>query len=135
LPCFNCLEKFLFPFLIGTVRTREFHFCDVPARDLFPFLIGTVRTSIPSEELNVVTTFPFLIGTVRTLQTVRGFLIITRFPFLIGTVRTDENVKKSKALQTVSIPHRYGKNLQLLHTLLKQELRVSIPHRYGKNVD
>ncbi len=77
------------------------------------------------------------------------------FPFLIGTVRTITTESKSVMSKSVSIPHRYGKNIQkaadngdiqarfpfLIGTVrttaplpkLYRILVVSIPHRYGKN--
>jgi len=78
----------------------------------FPFLIGTVRTpysyTIPARKLR----FPFLIGTVRTELANVCQDSLVKFPFLIGTVRTSAPEYYVFTIVPVSIPHRYGKNLE-----------------------
>jgi len=59
------IEKVVFPFLIGTVRTY-FSGAFSCIKYLFPFLIGTVRTVVAALEGGSTGVFPFLIGTVRT---------------------------------------------------------------------
>jgi len=59
------LKEYLFPFLIGTVRTLERPSLCI-GDDTFPFLIGTVRTHKYGFYKQPTYEFPFLIGTVRT---------------------------------------------------------------------
>jgi len=54
--------------------------------------------------------FPFLIGTVRTMKTASYEYDPHKFPFLIGTVRTPRPLLMVPCHNSVSIPHRYGKN-------------------------
>ena len=80
----------LFPFLIGTVRTRRGALYEVSFYILqFPFLIGTVRTQQNSKRNSRRRQFPFLIGTVRTYFSGIDVYEALKFPFLIGTVRTE----------------------------------------------
>ena len=60
------------------------------------------------------------------------YAIARLFPFLIGTVRTLLTALIPLSLLAVSIPHRYGKNFEIIHFFSKTSA-VSIPHRYGKN--
>jgi len=56
---------------------------------MFPFLIGTVRTKFTVENHDLLSSlFPFLIGTVRTMHQAISHSRDIKFPFLIGTVRT-----------------------------------------------
>ena len=77
---------------------------------MFPFLIGTVRTrqkvleGIPINPVSI----PHRYGKNQT--NVSGIQTDLRFPFLIGTVRTIHSFGLSIYLIEVSIPHRYGKN-------------------------
>mgnify|MGYP007011082842 CR=1 FL=1 len=63
-----------------------------------------------------------------------GITVVVRllFPFLIGTVRTHHTPLFFPLFDSVSIPHRYGKNEKLAEKM-QELLEVSIPHRYGKN--
>jgi len=57
---------------------------------MFPFLIGTVRTRERDDPSPGEREFPFLIGTVRTIFLRCLYRRTIKFPFLIGTVRTKE---------------------------------------------
>jgi len=99
---------------------------------MFPFLIGTVRTKNRWKVTVDTSLFPFLIGTVRTKPPHFHCVMTFSFPFLIGTVRTSYLPAEHLTATVVSIPHRYGKNYPT-HLTTTRIYHVSIPHRYGKN--
>jgi len=43
------MEEFLFPFLIGRIRTK-IKFLETKLEEVFPFLIGRIRTNV---EINI----------------------------------------------------------------------------------
>jgi len=78
---------------------------------VFPFLIGTVRTKFKQSYAGKGegVSIPHRYGK-NTQKSLLSYVGGKTFPFLIGTVRTMEHHKYHKYSYRVSIPHRYGKN-------------------------
>jgi len=101
----------VFQFLIGTVKTRDQHLCQI-CKQRFQFLIGTVKTSpaAPAGTSRLDVSIPH-----RYCKNLLPFIVFTLqniwFQFLIGTVKTTTEVVDIKGVETVSIPHRYCKNV------------------------
>ncbi len=122
----------------------------------FPFLIGTLRTRDPGVEVDLggAVSIPHRHATnwhgfdVR-LGRVAGVSIPHRhatnqghvrhgphpcdgFPFLIGTLRTADFRAIHGAIREVSIPHRHATN-PCMNSILRPFGMVSIPHRHATN--
>jgi len=99
---------------------------------VFPFLIGTVRTKIRRGRSKTVrqVSIPHRYG--KNFYPFVSVYGVHLFPFLIGTVRTRTAWMRCDTMPLVSIPHRYGKNRLYTFYFISFSV-VSIPHRYGKN--
>jgi len=103
-------EKYLFQFLIGTIKTRRgdptryaFLRVSIPYRYdknfihrryigililQFQFLIGTIKTTRPAQQGFMGRMFQFLIGTIKTWHDTKFQVTLIQFQFLIGTIKT-----------------------------------------------
>jgi len=124
----------MFPFLIGTVRTKEINRLLWQLRVVsIPHRYGKNYHHYKHKPHYPYVSIPHRYGK-NFLKKWEHGTHTPMFPFLIGTVRTPSWPPACILLQEVSIPHRYGKN-QRRNSWSITFLRVSIPHRYGKNDD